>query len=40
MEETEMIPVGWNGQREAGNTQQNHGHVEDMLQEKEMIPDG
>ena len=40
MEEMEMIPVGWNSQKEAGNTQKNPGPVEDVLLEKETIPDG
>ena len=31
IEETEMIPVGWNSQKEASNTQQTNGPVEDML---------
>ena len=35
-----MIPVGWNNQKEAGNTQQNPYLVKDSLWEKEMIPDG
>ena len=33
-----MIPVGWNSQREAGNTQQNYGPVKDVMQEKETTP--
>ena len=31
IEETEMIPVGWNSQKEARNKQQTNGPVEDML---------
>ena len=31
IEDTERIPVGWNSQKEANNTQQNNGPVEDML---------
>ena len=33
-----MIPVGWNSQRDKGNIQQNHGPVQDVMQEKETIP--
>jgi len=35
-----MIPDEWNSQKEASNTQQNHGPVEDVLYEKDMTPDG
>ena len=31
IEETEMIPVGLNSQKEASNNQQTNGPVEDML---------
>ena len=31
IKEKEMIPVGWNSQREEGNIQQNHGPVKDVL---------
>ena len=31
MEEKEMIPDEWNSQREAGNTQQNLGPVEEAM---------
>ena len=31
IEETEMIPVGWNSQKEASNNKQTNGPVEDML---------
>ena len=35
-----MIPGGWNGHREASNTQHHPGPVEDAMGEKEMIPGG
>ena len=35
-----MIPVGWNSHKKDINTQQNHGPVQDVLQEKEIIPGG
>ena len=40
LEETAMIPVGQNSQKEASNALhwlQNHGPDEDVLQEKEII---
>ena len=40
MEETEIIPVGWNNQREAGDTQQNPCLVKEIWLEKEIIPEG
>ena len=36
MEETEIIHVGWNSQRDASNTKQNPGSVEDALNEKDI----
>ena len=35
-----MIAGGWNSQRRASITQQDLGHVEDALKEKEIIPGG
>ena len=37
MERTEMMPVWCNSKKKGSNTKQNHGPVEDMLQEKDMI---
>ena len=32
-----MMPVGQNSKKEARNTQQNHGPVEDMMLEKDNV---
>ena len=38
--EREIILGGWNNQKDTSDTYHNHGPVEDMLSEKDTIPDG
>ena len=40
MEETESVNVGWNSQREANNTQCDHGPVKGTIEKIKNIPGG